>query len=516
MIGASGLPTLKTRFFYKNTLQRNMDFNASSCLRKNKNASYSKPNEDYLICDPSTGFFMVADGVTRDFQGSLYPDPSPASEVSRLFCQSIFYSWVTSTKDDFNKILGTALWGANKMLKQFNEIYFLGKDEYEAGTVALAANISGKMLRLCYIGDCGCLVVRGDKKIWLTNPQTLLVTKYRQSLSRWQIRKEIQNNSEHPMGFGVFNGDERVESFIEYIEYEVQAEDVVWLYSDGCEPALKSLDSKQIANMSPEKLIVAAEHLECEEHLRSDDKAAIRIALGAEAIKNVSKDFIYASTDHSIISAFEAESDVIVNFIRNEKLHQYFDVGCWYGLLLNKVLKKHPDVKIVGVDGVRRFIDIAEANCCEPGRVVFVHRALTPQSRMGASYRVNADDSSKSGLDTTGDIAEDAPTISVKDWTLLAEVKDRLNSCYLKLDLEGIDFEIIEELLALSIRPMVIHFEVLKRTRHRLPQLLALLQENGYAVPNHLPDNHAFHSVICSYRQAVVLGFKPFNLYWHE
>ena len=489
-----------------------MDFNSSACIKKNNNASYFKPNEDYIICDPDTGLFMVADGVTRDFT-DLYPDPSPSSEASRLFCQSVYASWLASSKDDFKEIIGRALSQANAVLKKFNETDFLGKNMYEVGTVAVAAHISGAMLKLYYNGDCGCMVVRGDEKIQLTQPQTFLVTQQRRSLNRWQIRKEIQNNTDHPMGFGVFNGDDRVSSFIEYREFALKADDVVWLYSDGCEPAVKMLDGSRISILSPEELVAEAEQLEQSGDMRSDDKAAIRIVMGGERSKNTSKDFVTVVKDPEVIAGSENESDVIAHLIREKNLRNYFDIGCWYGLLLTRVLKKSPQVHAIAVEGVRSFIDIAKANCVEPARVLFIHGALVPQSRMTASYRINEADSSKSGLDTTGEVAGDVAAISVKEWALMPRVKERLHSCYMKLDLEGIDFDIIEELLALDIRPAVFHFEVLKRTRQQLPRLLALLAEKGYAVPQDLPGEHAFHSVICSNNNAALLGFKPFKLY---
>ena len=44
-----------------------------------KNTCYAdKPDEDYFFFDEASGFAMILDGVTRDRENGIYPNPSPA------------------------------------------------------------------------------------------------------------------------------------------------------------------------------------------------------------------------------------------------------------------------------------------------------------------------------------------------------------------------------------------------------------------------------------------------------
>ena len=44
-----------------------------------KNTRYAdKPNEDLFFFDEASGFAMILDGVSRDRENGIYPNPSPA------------------------------------------------------------------------------------------------------------------------------------------------------------------------------------------------------------------------------------------------------------------------------------------------------------------------------------------------------------------------------------------------------------------------------------------------------
>ena len=54
-----------------------------------KNTCYAdKPDEDYFFFDEASGFAMILDGVTRDRENGIYPNPSPACRACNAFAEA--------------------------------------------------------------------------------------------------------------------------------------------------------------------------------------------------------------------------------------------------------------------------------------------------------------------------------------------------------------------------------------------------------------------------------------------
>ena len=54
-----------------------------------KNTRYAdKPNEDLFFFDEATGFAMILDGVSRDRENGIYPNPSPACRADNAFADA--------------------------------------------------------------------------------------------------------------------------------------------------------------------------------------------------------------------------------------------------------------------------------------------------------------------------------------------------------------------------------------------------------------------------------------------
>lgn len=236
-----------------------------------KNNSTHKPNEDYLLSDPEHSFFVVADGVTRQTIDGIYPSPSPAAEVSRLFCKFVkeHQSHHTSLKELFSAGID--------YIRRVNSNY---TDFFKPSTVAVAARTHKNHVEWAAIGDCIGLVAHKDsvKKFTTTQTEKLAITKKTQPLSKEHVINNICNNPEHPLRYGVINGDPRGKEFIEGGTLPVTKGDKVCLMSDGLEMLLDNPDlMTTVFHKSIEDIINNAEQIEMSKEIRSDDKSIIRI-----------------------------------------------------------------------------------------------------------------------------------------------------------------------------------------------------------------------------------------------
>ena len=117
-------------------------------IKRNNDKRFVKPNEDYIICNFKNSFFIIADGVTRERVNNMYPNPSPASEVSKLFCDFLNSNWIPSCNEsDIKNNMINLIIEANKKLNEYNKYHKDNSTSYEpAGTVAIMAHIFNKKL----------------------------------------------------------------------------------------------------------------------------------------------------------------------------------------------------------------------------------------------------------------------------------------------------------------------------------------------------------------------------------
>ena len=228
----------------------------------------------------------------------------------------------------------------------------------------------------------------------------------------------------------------------------------------------------------------------------------------------INREYEKVLLDKEISEYFYLESVQISNFINKYKIPYYFDIGCWYGILLNYVLEQNTSVQAIAIDAVKSFIDISQVNCYDLNRSNFYNFAIVPESlEDNTPFLLNTIDTSKSGFDTIGYPVRNTKSIKLKEFIDFPNMRYMLNNSYLKLDLEGIDFEILKDIFSNFLKPKAIHFEVLKRTRNNLDEILKIIQTEGYSIQGISNTNHAFHSIICSVSESLVIGFKPFKLY---
>ena len=216
------------------------------------------PQEDSYFHSTTENIFVVADGVTHDTNDpTIYPMPSDSYEVARIICESVVkdiqdkpYS-TDSIKDAYKM--------ANKKVCDFNvasEIYKNRKmNGYTIGA-ATTATIWIRDLKLLYgvLDDCFISVFSDDLvdhpilKSYVEISAKYLDSKFdwEQIETRRHWREDIRNHSVtvdgKEYGYGVIDGREGYEQFLQLGEVDLKKGDLVCIYTDGFIKLMQDMD----------------------------------------------------------------------------------------------------------------------------------------------------------------------------------------------------------------------------------------------------------------------------------
>lgn len=240
----------------------------------------NKPNEDYYLNDDDRGIYILVDGVSRDKIGGIYPNPSPAFHVSRLFTETV-YAFLAdrltegglpdgSLSEDgqrISELLPCAVKKGNDAVRAYNS-QTRWENDFLPGTVGIAAVVKHGRLYYAYIGDCIGLVVNGGKHLF-TSCQTEKIAAHKKEFTAFEIRNRICNNTQHPYSYGVWNGDPRAMDFLRCGEIELDPEDRILLCSDGFSDVMERFAGEELYQMEMEQLTAASSS--------QDDRTMIRI-----------------------------------------------------------------------------------------------------------------------------------------------------------------------------------------------------------------------------------------------
>lgn len=236
-----------------------------------------KPNEDFVICDSKKNIFILLDGVSRDQVNGKYPNPSPAKEAAELLGDSI-YEQLCSFSNSSNgelllKDIKKAIMHSNALIAEYNNQNNL---DFLSGAVGLVAVLNDNMLCCCYIGDCSGRIIRGNKITLFTEMQTERINKHKKDYSTYEIRNVICNNPDHPLSYGVLNGDSRAELFIRSKLIQLYPQDHIILASDGLEPFLSTANIEILKSNCANMLL----HMAIDKNnILQDDRSIIKIVV---------------------------------------------------------------------------------------------------------------------------------------------------------------------------------------------------------------------------------------------
>lgn len=188
--------------------------------------SYQHPQEDYLIASNSPPVFVVSDGVTLNFKKIIegktkYPNPSPAGEVAKIFCEAV----IKSTRDKYDefdaKKTVEVFEEANDEVKKYNE---------QIGKSDISGNITG-----FYAATGSFVVIKNDKAYW-----TSICDSFVAHLDKEMNVKFMSSGVCSP--YAVINGEEKMAEHLEKGIFNIEGGDRIFVFTDGFEHYVKNSD----------------------------------------------------------------------------------------------------------------------------------------------------------------------------------------------------------------------------------------------------------------------------------
>ena len=238
------------------------------------------PNEDFLLADPRLPIFVVADGVTLEFNpDGTYPLPSGAARAARLFCMHALAEARRRYKHFSIDDLRASFRAGNRAVGKLNSrcidmsIYRDGRPvskkidywntDLFATTAAFAVlapphlgtsdvpRFDGGKRTLYWASICDSFVAHYDAngslkfrspECWPNTPERRCFPKNWESRPEEERKKELRRTYRNGIGvhdkligYGVATGEEAAERYLNTGKLTVSPGDLVFLHTDGFE-----------------------------------------------------------------------------------------------------------------------------------------------------------------------------------------------------------------------------------------------------------------------------------------
>lgn len=217
-------------------------------------ASNPHPKEDYFLISKKYPIFVVADGVTLNFDNDKdYPQNSKAEEASKTFCESVIAEAEKRYKKFAEKDLEEIFEIGNNAVFKYNVSQGLTKntinywdvDLYSATTSFFL--IKGKKAYWWSLCDSGVLLCDKNGEKLFTSPNGWEI--FKKNISKdWEnmpekekiitMHKSFRNAVDkkgNPTGYGVADGEEEAKLYLNVGTLNIYNGDMVFLYTDGFE-----------------------------------------------------------------------------------------------------------------------------------------------------------------------------------------------------------------------------------------------------------------------------------------
>jgi len=244
------------------------------------NRSFGKPNEDVILADPDHRVYFVLDGITRVHREyGEQPGYSAALEAGQRFSAAA-HAWILAHPNlPPEELLRQAAAEGNRVLVPFRRQRTKEQWQFYPGTLGILALIRSGILHYVYNGDCmGTLIRKGEKHYFGRQEQT-------KKLEEMHIAKAERyavycNHPEHPMGYGIFNGDGEMAQLLDYGSFPLETGDVVLLCTDGLGDYITHTPAAVLKSLSPEQIVAASAPYDVPPYAAyADDKSILRIAV---------------------------------------------------------------------------------------------------------------------------------------------------------------------------------------------------------------------------------------------
>lgn len=207
------------------------------------------PQEDYYAHSQDNGVYIVSDGVTHDAKDlSKYPVPSEAYEVARIICDTVVEN--LNEKNHSIDSLKDAYKLANQKVLEFNLSSDLYKDRKINGFTIGAATTSAVWIKDCkliygVLDDCFVSVFNKNLEMYPKLEKYVEISaEYLDKNFDWSDietrrhwREDIRNHvikvGDKEYGYGVIDGRDGFDKFLQLGEIDLEKGDLVCVYSDG-------------------------------------------------------------------------------------------------------------------------------------------------------------------------------------------------------------------------------------------------------------------------------------------
>ncbi len=199
---------------------------------------YQHPQEDFLVASDTPPVFVVSDGVTLNFaklveKNTKYPNPSPAGDVSRIFCEAV----VKRVKEKYKTVSGADITDvfkyANKEVRDYNE---------KVGKSDVSGNSTGY-----YSATGSFAVIRDTKAYWASICDSFIA-----HFDREMNLKFMSSGLCKP--YAVINGEERMADYLESGILDLKKGDRIFVFTDGFEYYMQNPDFLELLKKWNENL----------------------------------------------------------------------------------------------------------------------------------------------------------------------------------------------------------------------------------------------------------------------
>lgn len=187
---------------------------------------YEHPQEDYLIASDTPPVFVVSDGVTLNFMKLIesktkYPDPSPAGDVAKIFCEAV----VKSVKEKYDAF------SQGNIIDVFREANNeVGRYNKKIGKSDISGNPTG------FYSATGSFVVIRDNKVYWASICDSFIAHFDKKMDL----KFLSTGSCRP--YAVINGEEEMTQHLQSGVLNLEIDDRIFVFTDGFENYVKNQD----------------------------------------------------------------------------------------------------------------------------------------------------------------------------------------------------------------------------------------------------------------------------------
>jgi len=236
-----------------------------SFIRENKLAGKylnpPHPQEDFFCVSKKYPIFAVADGVTLIqflLEGKDYPNPSPAGDVARIFCEEAIKTAETFYESfdeaDMKKVFeagNNAVGEYNRMHNRTKENVDYWNNDFYAITAAIAVikenklywgsicdsfvarfNSAGELL--FQSPDCGALAQASAPPFSEDVNDQKARAQY-----LWRVKRNGVNEKGERIGYGVITGEKEALMYLSQGKYSVKSGDIFAVFTDGFQEYMK-------------------------------------------------------------------------------------------------------------------------------------------------------------------------------------------------------------------------------------------------------------------------------------